>query len=107
PARAAAGPRKRSEELRDVLVAEQEAGRGESHAPPLPPQPSVRESAFHPFHTSRAAHPHDVFIVYAGRLPEPEKDRLAPNVVLRQCLREVALPLLDVSRVGKSPIADE
>src|SRR5258706_13584611 len=86
-------PRRRSEELRDVLVAEQETGRGEGHSIAHPPQPPVDQASFHPFDSLLTTESYDVVIVYARRLAELEEDRLAPHFPFSQHLGEHRLAL--------------
>src|SRR4051794_18194367 len=104
--------RRRSEELRHVLVAQKKTGRGEGDAIFHPPQPPVAQASIHPCDSLLAAQPYDVFIVYAAGLPQPEEDGLAPHFALAEHLGEFGLALagdiaLNVARIRKASVADE
>src|SRR3954453_6611393 len=102
--------RRRSEELRHVLVAQKETGSGEGDAISHPPQPPVAQASIHPCDSLLAAQPYDVFIVYALGLPQPEEDGLAPHLALAEDFGEHRLGLardvaMNVARICETAIA--
>src|SRR5258707_7030004 len=101
-----------SEKLRDVVVAQQETGRGERHSIVHPPQPPVDQASFHPFDSLLTTQSYDVVIVYACGLPKTEEDRFAPHFAFAEDLGELRLAgagdvAMNVARIGEAAIACE